>query len=316
MDLHQTAEFKELLSEHLCTVIQENEIRKAKKLAELLEALSIDANSGSETVKDPASLLLYKTPTPGMDIWPKRAGQNQDGLSVVQEDRNSDKGRTGPDNDKPPEACLPVDKDGRTETSENTMSVNSEQSQCVTEATGSEREPPSTSGGEATGSTNQQQNSSGTCESHKPTETVTSSSTDHADGALLSPGVGAETANTNPQFHVGTDQHGRSHKSSVNGNGGPDALGGGGECSGGVCESSCEVAEVPPTHRVRDGDQAVESVHSTVVCSNGGLTKTFDNVPSSETHATKVEETAATSSAESNPPSAPVHSTWSTLSLQ
>lgn len=68
MELHRTSELKELLSEHLCTVIQQNEVRKSRKLAELLQALSI---SPTEPTAREAHLVFQRTPTPGTDIWPR-----------------------------------------------------------------------------------------------------------------------------------------------------------------------------------------------------------------------------------------------------
>jgi len=43
MDLNKKTEMKEKLTEHLCVIIQENEMRKAKKLAELMAKLEIDS---------------------------------------------------------------------------------------------------------------------------------------------------------------------------------------------------------------------------------------------------------------------------------
>lgn len=40
-DLHNSNEKKELLTEHLCTIISHNEDRKAKKLTELMEKVGI-----------------------------------------------------------------------------------------------------------------------------------------------------------------------------------------------------------------------------------------------------------------------------------
>ena len=45
LELHKTTDQKELLSEHLATVIQETELRKAKHLAKLCQTLSIAATS-------------------------------------------------------------------------------------------------------------------------------------------------------------------------------------------------------------------------------------------------------------------------------
>ena len=41
IDLHNAAEKKELLTEHLCTVIAHNEDRKAQKLTELMEKVGL-----------------------------------------------------------------------------------------------------------------------------------------------------------------------------------------------------------------------------------------------------------------------------------
>ena len=43
MDLHNTSELKEQLTEHLYTIIHQNEMRKAKKLAELMKELEMDS---------------------------------------------------------------------------------------------------------------------------------------------------------------------------------------------------------------------------------------------------------------------------------
>ena len=78
LELHRTSESKELLSEHLCTIIQQNEARKAKKLADLLQTLELENSptdsltslpSTSKPTSGPA--LYQKTPTPGINIWPR-----------------------------------------------------------------------------------------------------------------------------------------------------------------------------------------------------------------------------------------------------
>jgi RAB6-interacting golgin len=43
MELHKKTDQKERLTEHLCVIIQENEVRKARKLAELMAKLEIDS---------------------------------------------------------------------------------------------------------------------------------------------------------------------------------------------------------------------------------------------------------------------------------
>ncbi|KAM8930699.1 RAB6-interacting golgin [Pelodytes ibericus] len=44
LDLHKKTEIKEQLTEHLCTIIQENEVRKAKHLEELMLQLDVEAD--------------------------------------------------------------------------------------------------------------------------------------------------------------------------------------------------------------------------------------------------------------------------------
>lgn len=45
LDLHNKTERKDLLTEHLYTIIRENELRKAKKLEELMAKLNTSANN-------------------------------------------------------------------------------------------------------------------------------------------------------------------------------------------------------------------------------------------------------------------------------
>ncbi|KYO24375.1 RAB6-interacting golgin [Alligator mississippiensis] len=44
LDLQRKTEIKEHLTEHLCTIIQQNELRKAKKLEELMQQLEVEAD--------------------------------------------------------------------------------------------------------------------------------------------------------------------------------------------------------------------------------------------------------------------------------
>lgn len=44
LDLQRKAETKEQLTEHLCTIIQQNELRKAEKLEELMQQLDVQAD--------------------------------------------------------------------------------------------------------------------------------------------------------------------------------------------------------------------------------------------------------------------------------
>ncbi|XP_075178068.1 RAB6-interacting golgin isoform X3 [Anomaloglossus baeobatrachus] len=44
LDLYKKTQIKEQLTEHLCTIIQQNELRKAKKLEELMQQLEVEAD--------------------------------------------------------------------------------------------------------------------------------------------------------------------------------------------------------------------------------------------------------------------------------
>ncbi|XP_026179578.1 RAB6-interacting golgin [Mastacembelus armatus] len=48
MDLHKKTEVKEQLTEHLCAIIQQNELRKAHKLEELMQQLQLQATEEEE----------------------------------------------------------------------------------------------------------------------------------------------------------------------------------------------------------------------------------------------------------------------------
>jgi len=69
ISLHQSTENKELLAEHLCAVIQENEIRKAKKLEELMTKLNLSV--GEDESATPKVLTYQRTPTPRYGHWPQ-----------------------------------------------------------------------------------------------------------------------------------------------------------------------------------------------------------------------------------------------------
>ena len=60
MDLHKKTERKDLLTEHLYTIIRENELRKAKKLEELMAKLNVATD---ETLSEDKAAVLE----PGRD---------------------------------------------------------------------------------------------------------------------------------------------------------------------------------------------------------------------------------------------------------
>ena len=74
LELHQAAEAKELLAEHLCSIIQQNEMRKAKKLAELMAWLNLGEVVADESLTSPGSeganacdmKFFQRTPTPAI----------------------------------------------------------------------------------------------------------------------------------------------------------------------------------------------------------------------------------------------------------
>lgn len=48
LDLQRKTDIKEQLTEHLCTIIQQNELRKARKLEELMQQLDVQADEALE----------------------------------------------------------------------------------------------------------------------------------------------------------------------------------------------------------------------------------------------------------------------------
>ncbi|XP_027628287.1 RAB6-interacting golgin isoform X1 [Tupaia chinensis] len=57
LDLQRKTEIKEQLTEHLCTIIQQNELRKAKKLEELMQQLDVQAEETLELEAEVEKLL-------------------------------------------------------------------------------------------------------------------------------------------------------------------------------------------------------------------------------------------------------------------
>ena len=74
LELHQTAEAKELIAEHLCSIIQQNEMRKANKLAELMTKLNMGDVAADGGLTPPGSgaantsdmKFFQRTPTPAI----------------------------------------------------------------------------------------------------------------------------------------------------------------------------------------------------------------------------------------------------------
>ncbi|KAM9378957.1 RAB6-interacting golgin [Phaethornis superciliosus] len=60
LDLQQKTELKEQLTEHLCTIIQQNELRKARKLEELMQQLEVEADEENLELEIEVERLLQQ----------------------------------------------------------------------------------------------------------------------------------------------------------------------------------------------------------------------------------------------------------------
>lgn len=72
MDLHRKTERKDLLTEHLYTIIRENELRKAKKLEELMVKLNVGNDVGFSAQNEGDEAIME---------------QNNSEISVLSEDK-------------------------------------------------------------------------------------------------------------------------------------------------------------------------------------------------------------------------------------
>ncbi|XP_059840432.1 RAB6-interacting golgin [Hypanus sabinus] len=64
LDLHKKIELKEQLTEHLCAIIQQNELRKAKKLEELMRQLEMEADEEQLELEIEVENILQKQELP------------------------------------------------------------------------------------------------------------------------------------------------------------------------------------------------------------------------------------------------------------
>ncbi|KAM4722849.1 RAB6-interacting golgin [Rhinophrynus dorsalis] len=60
LDLHKKTELKEQLTEHLCTIIQQNEARKAKRLEELMQQLEVEADEEKLELEIEVDQMLHQ----------------------------------------------------------------------------------------------------------------------------------------------------------------------------------------------------------------------------------------------------------------
>ena len=103
LDLHEKIELKDQLTEHLYTVINQNEIRKAKKLAELMDKLELDIQEDEVT---PPTELSFPPMIPVVDeavvthmtprVTPKspECGKDSPFVRVVSNESNTDAAAT------------------------------------------------------------------------------------------------------------------------------------------------------------------------------------------------------------------------------
>ncbi|XP_075472949.1 RAB6-interacting golgin [Ascaphus truei] len=60
LDLHKKMEIKEHMTEHLCTIIQQNELRKSKKLEELMQQLDVETDEENLELEIEVEQMLQK----------------------------------------------------------------------------------------------------------------------------------------------------------------------------------------------------------------------------------------------------------------
>ena len=110
MDLHRKTERKDLLTEHLYTIIRENELRKARKLEELMAKLNVSpdhiavvqqtdflevGNDESRTKQDSAEISVLQeekasVPKQGMDSESKDSCQFTSGEGTTISKENTE----------------------------------------------------------------------------------------------------------------------------------------------------------------------------------------------------------------------------------
>ncbi|XP_027272984.1 RAB6-interacting golgin isoform X2 [Cricetulus griseus] len=83
LDLQRKTETKEQLTEHLCTIIQQNELRKAKKLEELMQQLDVQADEEALELEVEVEQLLREQETEtGKQVVPVESPGQPAGESV------------------------------------------------------------------------------------------------------------------------------------------------------------------------------------------------------------------------------------------
>ena len=109
MDLHRKTERKDLLTEHLYTIIRENELRKARKLEELMAKLNVSPDHIP---------LVQQTDFLEVGNDESRTKQDSAEISVLQEEKASVP-KQGMDSESK-DSCQVTSREGTTTSMENT----------------------------------------------------------------------------------------------------------------------------------------------------------------------------------------------------
>lgn len=109
MDLHRKTERKDLLTEHLYTIIRENELRKARKLEELMAKLNVSPDHIP---------LVQQTDFLEVGNDESRTKQDSAEISVLQEEKASVP-KQGKDSESK-DSCQVTSGEGTTTSKENT----------------------------------------------------------------------------------------------------------------------------------------------------------------------------------------------------
>nr|XP_038946710.1 RAB6-interacting golgin isoform X1 [Rattus norvegicus] len=110
LDLQRKTETKEQLTEHLCTIIQQNELRKAQKLEELMRQLDVQADDEAlELELEVEQLLREQEAEAARQMAPVERLSQPDGEGVsselTEENKEPQKPATSPETDKSGKCC-------------------------------------------------------------------------------------------------------------------------------------------------------------------------------------------------------------------
>ncbi|XP_051854926.1 RAB6-interacting golgin isoform X2 [Antechinus flavipes] len=101
LDLQRKTEIKEHLTEHLCTIIQQNELRKARKLEALMQQLEVEADEESLELEIEVEKLLQQQEEEGrrqaiLAEEARKPSRNGVSLGVADEGNQTAEAAVGP----------------------------------------------------------------------------------------------------------------------------------------------------------------------------------------------------------------------------